>query len=199
MKSLRTTLIISGLIALAGLGFVAYSLLWGPDHIQFEGRDLLAMLKSGELVPLVVIPLAVIVSIAVIVPVLRIMFPPEIKNGIAAPAKVLQVRDTGTTINDDPLVGLLLEVTPAYASPFQAEVKTLVSRLNAALVQPGITAEVVYDPQKPQRIQVKKLNVKSAAPTQAVARMEELNELSEKDLITAEEYRRKREDILNEL
>jgi hypothetical protein len=132
-------------------------------------------------------------------PFLRIIFPREIKNGVTAQAKVLKVWDTGVSINDNPQVGLLLEVSPPGGNSFQVEAKTMVSRLNAALVQPGITAEVKYDPEKPQRIQILSLNIQGTAPSNAAGRMEELNDLYDKGLITKEEYQQKREEILKAL
>ncbi len=199
MKSIRRSLIWAGVGVLASLGFVAYMLLWGSDRIPFAGRSLPQLLESGDLVPLLVIPAVLIITGVTMLPFLRIMFPAEIKNGVTAPAKVLRVWDTGVSINDNPQVGLLLEVSPAGGSPFQAESKTLVSRLNAALVQPGVAAEVKYDPQKPQRLQLVALHIKGAGSTDTAARLEELTGLRDKRLITEEEYRQKREDILKTL
>jgi hypothetical protein len=93
----------------------------------------------------------------------------------------------------------LLEISPAGDNPFQVETKTIVSRLNVALVQPGIAAKVKYGPQKPRRLQVLALHVQDAAPTDAATWLEQLNELRDKGLIGEEEYRRKREDILGTL
>jgi formate hydrogenlyase subunit 3/multisubunit Na+/H+ antiporter MnhD subunit len=134
MKSMRTILLISGVIVLISLGVVVYMMFWGPDHLELGGRSLSELLKSGDLTPLIVIPIVLIVSAVTILPFLRIMFPAEIKNGVTAQAKVLEVWDTGVSINDNPQVGLLLEVSPPSGSPFQVKAKSLVSRLNAALV-----------------------------------------------------------------
>ena len=67
-------------------------------------------------------------------------------NGLPAQATVLEVSDTGTTINDDPVVRLLLEVEPPNQPSFQAETERLISRLEIAQVQPGAIVRVKYDP-----------------------------------------------------
>ena len=131
--------------------------------------------------------------------VFRTVSPPKIKNGVTAPARVLEVQDTGVSVNDNPQVKLMVEVIPQSGSPFQAEVKTLVSRLNAALVQPGITAEVIYDPLNPARIQLNNLELKPVELNNAENRLRELERLYDEGLITGEEYRTKREEILKSI
>jgi hypothetical protein len=118
---------------------------------------------------------------------------------VTAEAKVLEVWDTGTTVNDNPQIGMLLEVKPPVGPSFQAEAKTLVSRLNAALVQPGITSQVIHDPEKPKRIQVQEVRVGNPAESNPVARMEELEQLRDRRLITEEEYQEKRKEILKNI
>jgi hypothetical protein len=199
MKSIRKVLIISAAGVIISLGVVAYFMIWGPDRIQFDEKSLSQLLKSGDLTPIIVIPVALIITGLAILPFLRIFFPAEIKNGITAPAKVLEVWDTGVSINDNPQVGMLLEVTPPGGTPFQAKAKRVVSRLKAALVQPGVTAEVKYDTQKPQRLQILTININESPSSGTAARLEELSQLREKGLITGEEYNQKREEILKEL
>ena len=88
---------------------------------------------------------------------------------------------------------MLLRVTPSLGPVFQAEAKTIVSRLNAALVQPGVKAEVKYDPLNMKRIQILSIDAASqpAAPaaTPSVAdRVSELDELKRRGLISETEY-----------
>jgi len=199
MKTVRIALIVAGASVIVSLGVVAYWMFWGPDRLELAGKSLPQLLQSGDLWPLVIVPVVLIISGVVMVPVLRTIFPGEIKNGIDAPARVLKVWDTGVSINDNPQVGLLLEVSPTGAMPFQVKAKTIVSRLNAALVQPGIAAEVRFDPNKPQRLQIRTLHIQGVASTDAAARMEQLNELRDKGLITEGEYNEKRQEILKTL
>ena len=72
--------------------------------------------------------------------------------GVAAPATVVQIWDTGVTVNDDPVVGFLLDVKPEGQAPFQAKTKALVSRLAVPRVQPGAQLKVMYDPKDTTRV-----------------------------------------------
>jgi len=199
MKGLRPVLLLSSIIAILGLGVTAFMLLWGPDRIQFEGRTPADLLQSGDLTPLIVIPVALIISAFAMRPVFRLAFPAEIKNAVTAQARVMKVWDTGVSINDNPQVGLLLHVTPSMAAAFDVEAKTIVSRLNAALVQPGITAEIKYDPHNPKRLQIITLNVEEIGSGSAESRLEELKTLVDRRLITEDEYNKKREQIIKAL
>jgi hypothetical protein len=69
-----------------------------------------------------------------------------LKDGKPASAKILRVTDTGTTINNNPVVRLLLEVTPPGQSSFQAETERLIPRLQVPQVQPGALVQVKFDP-----------------------------------------------------
>lgn len=72
--------------------------------------------------------------------------------GVPAAATVLELRDSGTTINDDPVVIFVLRVEPAGGEPFTAETRALVSRLDVPQVQPGRVLPVRYDPADPARV-----------------------------------------------
>ena len=67
-------------------------------------------------------------------------------EGLPARAKILKIYDTGTTINQSPVVGMVLEVHPPGGSVFQAEIEQLISRLEMPMIQPGMEIEVKYDP-----------------------------------------------------
>ena len=199
MKNLRPVIILSGLISLAGVIAAGIFLFLGPDRLELIDSNTWERFQSGELVGMIVVPIMLLVGFLIFMSVLRTVSPRKIRNGVTAPARVLEVSDTGVSINDNPQVALLVEVLPPSGSPFQAEVKTIVSRLNAALVQPGIKAEVVYDPQKLTRVQLSSLELKPVALIDAESRMRELDRLYEERLITGDEYRTKREEILKEL
>src|SRR3978361_196303 len=47
-------------------------------------------------------------------------------TGVAAQATILRIWDTGTTINDNPVVGFLLEVRPQNQQAYQAETKSII-------------------------------------------------------------------------
>ncbi len=199
MKSARSILALSAGIGIVGIAAGLYFAFFGPDRMVMEGKSFQELLEGGEILTIGGVAVSLVIGGAVFWSVWRTMFPPDIKNGVTAQAKVLKVWDTGTTLNENPQIGLLLEVTPSMGAVFQAEAKTIVSRLQVALVQPGVAAEVKYDPQNPKRIRVLSIDVDSAAPSGAVARMEELNSLRDKGLITDQEYQEKREEILHAL
>ena len=197
MKSLRPVILISSLISLIGFGVAAYFLF--SNKARFEGQTFSEALESGDLLGFIAIPIVLVITALVMWSVFRTISPPKIKNGVAAPARVLEVRDTGVSVNDNPQVALLVEVIPPTGTPFKTEVKTLVSRLDTALVQPGIEIEVIYDPAKPSRIQVVNMDLKPIELNSAESRLKELNRLYDQGLITGEEFRAKREEILKEL
>jgi hypothetical protein len=65
-------------------------------------------------------------------------------DGISAEAVVIDVADTGVTINDNPRVKLTLQVQPEGDAPFQATKKVTVSRVS--IPRPGDHYWVRYDP-----------------------------------------------------
>ncbi len=74
-------------------------------------------------------------------------------EGIQARAVVINVQDTGVTINDNPRVKLTLQVQPEGEVPFEATKKTTVSRVSIPRVgdeyvvryDPADTSEVEFD------------------------------------------------------
>ena len=73
-------------------------------------------------------------------------------TGEAAQAKILRMWDTGATLNDNPQVGLLLEVYAPNRLPYQVETKHFVSRLRIPQVQPGAFVNVKIDRQDAAQI-----------------------------------------------
>lgn len=81
----------------------------------------------------------------------------SIKNGTTAPATIMKTWDTGTTINDDPVVGFALDVHPQNESAFQVETKQLISRIQIGAFLPGAQVEVVYDPANHKKIKISQM------------------------------------------
>jgi hypothetical protein len=198
MNRIQKIFILSILMMLAGVGVLFYWVFLGPDHIVVTARSLPELVENGELEPILIFLFVLLISCLAPLPFLRFVFPREVKDGIEAQAKILDVWDTRVTVNDNPQIGLLLEISPPGGSPLQVKLKMVVSRLNAALVQPGIMADVRYDPQKPKRMRVLNLHI-DRSDYGAASRFEELKALHEDGLISAEEYKQKREDILRDL
>ena len=77
----------------------------------------------------------------------------EIRSiGESAQAKVLRIWDTGITVNENPVVGFLLEVYPVGQPAYQAETKGIISRLDIPQIQPGAMLPVKFDPANPRRV-----------------------------------------------
>jgi len=69
------------------------------------------------------------------------------QTGIPAPATILRIWDTGITLNDDPVIGMEVEVRPEEGDPFRAVIpKSRISRVAIPQFQPGEEIAVRYDP-----------------------------------------------------
>jgi hypothetical protein len=64
-------------------------------------------------------------------------------------ARILEVKDTGWTVNDSPRVELELEITPENGSPYIAALKGTVPRLSIGRLVPGDTVPVLIDETDP--------------------------------------------------
>jgi hypothetical protein len=73
-------------------------------------------------------------------------------KGSPAKATVLDVWSTNTTVNDEPVAGLLLEIYPTGGDSFQVKRNCRVSFDTEWLFRPGAQVEIKYDPRLPQRI-----------------------------------------------
>lgn len=75
--------------------------------------------------------------------------------GTPAEAEILRIWDTGITVNDDPVIGMEVEVRPYDGDPYQAVIpKTWISRLDIPQFQPGRILAVRYDPQNPTKVAI---------------------------------------------
>lgn len=68
-------------------------------------------------------------------------------TGRSAEATIVDLEDTGTTINQNPLVRLVLDVQPSDQPAFRAETERVIPRLQVPQFQPGAVVEVKYDPE----------------------------------------------------
>lgn len=74
------------------------------------------------------------------------------EKGLPAKGKVLKIWETGIRVNDNPVVGFLLEIHAEGMAPYEAETKALISILWIPQIQPGAVLPVKYDPEDPSRI-----------------------------------------------
>lgn len=193
MRSNRSILFIAlGIALISGLIPLIF-ILNSPDN-PFRGD-----FDFEQLIPFIMIPIVMVIVVVSLRPLFRAFFPPRIQNGITAEAEVLEVRDTGVTINNDPQIALLLEVRPSLAAAFQTEIKTLVSRLEVANYRPGCQAVVLYDPANPKRMILQSIELATSVAGSPEDRLTELNRLRDKGLITPGEFERKRDEIIKQL
>jgi hypothetical protein len=75
-----------------------------------------------------------------------------LQNGIPARAKILNVRQTGVMLNNQPQVALQLEVHPPSGMPYQAQVKAVIALVSIPQFQPGIEVPVKIHPMDPDRV-----------------------------------------------
>jgi hypothetical protein len=88
----------------------------------------------------------------------RIFFKPMInaarlqKTGLPGKATILEVKDTGITINNNPQVKLMLEVKNSYGQKYNTQCRVLVSRINPNMFMPGMEVPVLIDPKNEQNV-----------------------------------------------
>lgn len=209
MKSVRWIFLGSMLISVGVMAFVVFQVIT-ETGVDLRDTNIIELAKNEDTLVIVLMPVILVIVLATMLPFYRIMFPAQIKNGVHANAKVLKVWDTGVSINDNPQVGLLLELRTQEGTTLEVEAKTIVSRLSVANVQPGVLAQVIYDPAKPQRLTVESFEVPPPAPAPSeepeiertpstTERLLELNDLRARGLVTEEEFQTKRSEILKGL
>ncbi len=76
------------------------------------------------------------------------------KTGLPGKAKILEVRDTGITINNNPQVKLILEVKNNFGTKYTTESRVLVSRINPGAYVPGMEIPVKIDPKNEMNVVV---------------------------------------------
>ncbi len=74
------------------------------------------------------------------------------KTGLPGKATITSVSDTGVTINNNPQVKLTLEVKNSFGQRYTTTVRTLVSRINPFVFQPGMEVPVKIDPKNEMNV-----------------------------------------------
>jgi hypothetical protein len=88
----------------------------------------------------------------------RLFFKPMInanrlqKTGLPGKGTILEVKDTGVTINNNPQVKLVLEVKNSFGQKYRAQCRVLVSRINPNMFRPGMEVPVLIDPKNEQNV-----------------------------------------------
>ena len=122
------------------------------------------------------------------------------ESGSEAEAYIIEVRDTGYATKRYTELLLTLEVVPANGESFRVQTRELISQTHIALFQPGAKLKVKYDPADKTKIVLVSSPVLSEGRKSDIThRLEELEALREKGLISEDEYKKKRQEILNSL
>ena len=127
----------------------------------------------GWIIPVVVIGILAITLGPFLIRLLRNsqMTSQVMKTGVDAMATIVRTWDTGVRINDNPQVGMLLQVQPPGGAPFQAEVRQTVSIVQIGMFQPGAQLQVKYDPANPSRVAIASVVAGGMAAPQMAAAM----------------------------
>jgi hypothetical protein len=76
-------------------------------------------------------------------------------RGIPGTARVLQVRDTGVTINRvNAVLEARLEVTVPGREPYETRAEVMLGRMSWGVLQPGMTVAVKVDPRNPAHVAI---------------------------------------------
>jgi len=121
------------------------------SSVQPQGLDLFGGMTTFFII------LSVVIAVVVIFFVMRMtrgLSAGSVKNGVTAQGTILRTWDTGTTINDNPVVGFALNVAPATEPAFQVEMKQIVSRIQIGAFLPGAAVQVMYDPADHKKIKI---------------------------------------------
>lgn len=138
--------------------------------------------------------------------------------GARAPAVIVAVTDTGSTLGEDPRVEIRLRVEPQNGgAPFEVERKVLVSRVNVP--RAGERVEVAYDPADPDDFTFRIADLTddaiaaesaqsaaglASAPAAAgladpLDRLRKLGELRDSGVITTDEFEAKKRELLEDV
>jgi hypothetical protein len=75
-------------------------------------------------------------------------------TGVVGQATINQLRDTGTTINENPQVEFDLTVTVPGREPYAVSLTQVISRIAIGSFQPGATVPVRVSPEDPQTLMI---------------------------------------------
>jgi len=84
-----------------------------------------------------------------------------LSTGRKANGKILEVWDTGVTLNNQPQIGMKIAVTPDTEMPFEAEVLLVISRLQTFYYRAGKSCTVRYDPEDKSKVTIESISESS--------------------------------------
>ena len=135
------------------------------------------------------------------------------REGIPGTGRVLEMTETGTHVNKRPLIKVRLQVEAPGIAPFEVSRRLVVPYTSLTALSSG-TIPVIVDRKDHSKVVVDYARISGSgaassmgrdpagvAPggTTTEARLATLDELRDKDLISAEEYEAKRDEILDSI
>lgn len=78
--------------------------------------------------------------------------PTIMKSGIAAQATIQNVWQTGTYVNNNPQIGMQLEVRPPTGMAYTAQTTAIIPLVNIPQFQPGAVVPVKIHPTDPSKV-----------------------------------------------
>ncbi len=75
-----------------------------------------------------------------------------LQNGMPAQAKIVNVRQTGVMLNNQPQILFDLEVQPPGGAPYRTQTKAVIPMVNIPQFQPGVEVPVKIHPSDPTQV-----------------------------------------------
>ena len=126
-----------------------------------------------------------------------------VRTGVAAPAEIVNVADTGMTLNENPRVELTLRVTPADGTaPFDLQRKLVVPRVHLPRVGERLT--VYYSRDDPEKFTFRHVDASARDPAGAaepdpVEQIAKLADLHAKGALSDAEFAEAKQRLLDDL
>jgi hypothetical protein len=80
-----------------------------------------------------------------------------LQNGTQANGKIIELWDTAVTINNQPQIGMKIQYNTISGQTVVAELKMVISRLETAYYQPGVSCVIRYDPNNTSKIAIESI------------------------------------------
>lgn len=80
-----------------------------------------------------------------------------LQSGTQANGKIVELWDTGITINNQPQVGMKIQYRTISGQTIVAEIKMVISRLETSYYQPGVSCVVRYNPNNTSSIAIESI------------------------------------------
>ena len=87
------------------------------------------------------------------------------KTGEQRQAKILEIWDTGVTVNNNPQIGMKVEITRKDGTKYETKIRSVVSRLQVQYFQPGTEIVVRVDPQHEDKAAIESIGAMDTIST----------------------------------